>query len=138
MSHYQVVLDDLHVSTPQETEICPVPYRENTTFEEKFEQTRLAILRAKSMNDRTLQLAYAFYLGQLLEIHATGTQRTQYSLRLTAHYRNVTRRMYYLFEFLGIPQIMRTTRMTLTNVQMLTSKEYKTLVFESLNIFQQS
>ena len=67
MDYYQTILDDLMNGLPAEVNKYPVPYEEWMTFEDKFKVTRKALFRAKSTNNRLLQLVNAFYLGQLLE-----------------------------------------------------------------------
>ena len=139
MTHYQDILSDLNANSPQEIIVYPPSYEDNMLFEEKFIQTRKALFRAKSMSNRKLTLANAFYLGQLLEVEAeTERQREQYARQLTTHYRIVIKRLYYIFETLGVEQIMRTTETTLTAIRSLSSKEYEDLVLESLRIFNRN
>src|SRR6266480_1474894 len=68
MNHYQDILSDLNANSSQEIIEYPPPYETNMSIEEKFKQTRKALSRAKSMNNRILTLVNAYYLGQLLEI----------------------------------------------------------------------
>ena len=139
MNHYQDILSDLNANSPQEIIEYPPPYETNMSIEEKFKQTRKALSRAKSMNNRILTLVNAYYLGQLLEIETdTERQKEQYARQLTTHYRIVIKRLFYIFETLGVKQIMRTTRTTLTAIRSLSSKEYEDLVLESLRIFNRS
>ena len=67
MDYYQTILDNLMNGLPAEVNKYPVPYEEWMTFEDKFKVTRKVLSRAKSTNNRLLQLVNAFYLGQLLE-----------------------------------------------------------------------
>ena len=139
MNHYQDILSDLNANSPQEIIEYPPPYETNMSIEEKFKQTRKALSRAKSMNNRILTLVNAYYLGQLLEIETdTERQKEQYARQLTTHYRIVIKRLFYIFETLGVKQIMRTTRTTLTAIRSLSSKEYEDLVLESLRIFNRN
>src|SRR5438045_5677813 len=126
MDYYQTILDDLMNGLPAEVNEYPVPYEEWMTFKDKFKVTRKALFRAKSTNNRLLQLVNAFYLGQLLEEGAdSNDQRERYNRQLTVHYRIVAKRTYYLFEVSRVKQIMRTIKTTLTTIRMISSAKYE-------------
>ena len=137
MNNYRTILDDLSNILPVRVTTYSSLYEDYFTFEEKFMQTRKALTRAKNTNNRILQLANVFYLGQLLE---TGTEedRNHYASQLTGHYKILTKRTYYIFEIPGVSQIMRTTKTKLSTIRLLSSKEYEDLVLEASNIFQRS
>ncbi|CAB4496104.1 unnamed protein product [Rhizophagus irregularis] len=55
--------------------------------------------------------------------------------QLTPHYHITSQQIYYIFEALGVNQIMRTENTTLTLVRKLRQEKYQDLVMRSLEIF---
>ncbi|GET60682.1 hypothetical protein GLOIN_2v1780851 [Rhizophagus irregularis DAOM 181602=DAOM 197198] len=105
-------------------------------FEEKFRLMNEATERSKRVGDRVLWLVNLFYLGQLLERQTKDNkQRNYYRQQLTEHYRTIVTRMFYLFEYLGVEQIMRTIRITPTLLREVSQTEFQKLVTKALQIF---
>ena len=135
MDNFRTILGDLYQVLPTEPILCPVPFTRKMTFEEKFLNTLRALRRAKGLRNRILQLANAYYLGQLLEKGTESlTQRSYYAQKLSLHYRTAVVRTYYIFEPFGVTQIMRTENTSLTMIRQLGSQEFHDLVTESYNI----
>ena len=136
MGSYQVILEELRLRTPEEVISYPPPYNENANLNKKFESLTNAVERARRFGDRLLLLTNAYYLGQFLETNLeTKTLRSVYAQKLSTYYRTVAIRTYYIFEWLGVDQIMRTRRMSLTTVRELSHQEYLDLVTKALEIF---
>jgi hypothetical protein len=113
-----------------------LPYNSNATFEEKFNLTKQALLRAKRIQNQSLQLLNVYFLGQLLEREAeTFSQRGNYAQKLTTYYCIVFVRTYYLFEVFGTRKVMNATRTSLMAVRRLKSDEFWDLVLKALMIF---
>jgi hypothetical protein len=115
MDHYNLVLEDLGRTTPTNPTITPPFYREDDGPEERIKSLTRQMRRAKSNKNRVETLLIAWYIGQILEIHAdTPKKRSACLGHLTAHYAKAAVWTYYLFEFLGVEQIARTRYLTLT------------------------
>ena len=92
--------------------------------------------RSKRIGDRVLWLVNLFYLGQLLERQTKDNkQQSYYRQHLTEHYRTVVTRMFFLFKYLGVEQIMRMTRITPTLLREISQTEFQKLVTKALEIF---
>ena len=127
---------DLHQKTPNDLQDFPPPYDDRDNFEEKFLKIRRAYGRAKRSNGRVLQLINAYFLGKLLEKEAdTPLQRSYYAQQLSQHLYTVSVRLYYIFEFLGTKQILRSLRTNVTMIRQLSAAEYRSLVNEAFLIF---
>ncbi|CAB5199873.1 unnamed protein product [Rhizophagus irregularis] len=137
MTPYQRILEDLRKAHQSEYAIpYPKPYEDNMNFEEKFRLTNEAVERSKRIGDRILWLVNLFYLGQLLERQSKDNkQRSYYRQQLTEHFRIIVTRMFFLFEYLGVEQIMRTTQITPTMLREISQTEYQRLVTKALEIF---
>jgi hypothetical protein len=79
-------------------------------------------------------LTSIWYLGQLLEIECEEEERTSVWRKVTLHYGRLARKVYYIFEPLGVEQIARTRDTTLTKIHKLKQAEYQRLVEQSLAI----
>jgi hypothetical protein len=133
-SLYQSIYSDLH-----ETDTVLInsyqPYENTDEFAVKIQKTYRFLLRAKRLKNRIATLEFAFYIGQLLEAHATPSERTFHKNILSEHYLKICVRTYYIFEALGIEQIYRTRLTTTTIISRLSSTEYKELALLGSNIF---
>src|SRR3954447_11024180 len=139
MNHYQTLLEDLSNTLLFEINEYSAPYEEWLPFEEKFKLTKRALSRAKGMSNRILQLTNAFFLGRLLELETeSDEQRERYYWQLTVHFRTITKRMYYIFEFARVKQIMRTTGTTMSTIRLIIAEEYEDLIFIASNIFNRA
>lgn len=136
MTPYQRILEDLRVAQTSYVIPYPKPYEDNMNFEEKFRLTNEAAERSKRTGDRILWLVNLFYLGQLLERQTKDNkQRGYYRQQLTEHYRTIVTRMFFLFEYLGVEHIMRTTRITPTLLREINQTEFQKLAAKALEIF---
>ena len=137
--NFQVILEDLSQGPLQNILVIPPPYRNDNSFSEKFEITYKAVKRASRLNRRMLLLINAFYLGKLLESDIDSqTKRCTYSAKLSKYYLATAVRLYYLYEYLGLEHLMRSTKMTLTDIRQLSSEEYEALLVETTKIFNRS
>ncbi|CAB4388142.1 unnamed protein product [Rhizophagus irregularis] len=133
---HQKILEDLYQIFPIEVAPIMPPYDEDATMDSKFETLKEAIRRSKRLGDRRLHLVNAFFLGQFLEKKVkTNALRSHYTQQLTPHYRTTSQRVYYLFEALGVGQVMRSVNTTLTLIRKLNQEEYQDLVVRSMEIF---
>lgn len=133
---YRIVLDDLTRASDTDIDVIPPPYGDDVPFDDKFKATLRAINRATRINNRSLLLLNAYYMGKLLEDSEESlTKRSYYLSKLSQYYRIVSIRLYYLYEYLGPKHILSTIGTSLTNIRNLSSAEYTNLVTIALNIF---
>ncbi|CAB4396308.1 unnamed protein product [Rhizophagus irregularis] len=132
----QLILEDL-LQNEEECEIeYGPPYNYSLPFKEKFNLTLQALLRAKRLQNRSLQLLNAYFLGQLLEREIESlSQRSFYAQSLTTYYRITSIRTFYLFEVFGTKKIMSVTRTSLMMIRKLKSHEFQDLVLKASMIF---
>ena len=135
MTCYNTILQDLQLEEPQAPVVTPPLYNMNSTPLEKVKTLDRQLRRAKRLHNRKEMLSIAWYLGQVIEAQTESpAQRTLCLNALTKHYRIVTVKTYYLFEFIGIEQIERTKDTTLTMIRRLKQKEYNQLRNEAITI----
>src|SRR5215212_5800344 len=105
-------------------------------FDRKFDLTLKALLRAKRLQNRTLQLLGAYFLGQLLETQTeSSTHRGSYMCKLSPYYQVVVVRTYYIFEVFGAKKVMSTLRTSLTTIRRLKRDEFQDLILQASTIF---
>jgi hypothetical protein len=135
-TYYQIVLDDLSADVDEQEEEYMPPYDISATFQDKFNQTLKAISRAKRLQNRSLQLLNAYFLGQLLEKEAESlSQRGYYAQKLSQYYRITAIRTYYIFEVFSTRKIMKSLRTSLTTIRRLNAREFQDLVVRATIIF---
>ena len=105
------------------------------TLEMKFTMVKRMFLRAKQIHNRILMTTNAFYLGKLIETIEDPATQTIYSNKISEYYYRTVVCLYYLFEFLGPDQIVRTHYTTLKMVERLTVIEYNALIEKATDIF---
>ena len=73
-------------------------------------------------------MAYAYYLGELLENTTDHVQQSYLSKQLSKYHLSVCRRTFGLFEKFGIEQIWRTKHTTLTMISKLKFSDYQLII----------
>lgn len=112
------------------------PYTNDLELKEKFEVTLRALFQAKRLQNRSLQLAFAYYLGELLEeVMDPLVERAYYAKKLTTYYRITSIRAYFLFKPFGVSKIASSTSTSLTTLRKITTGEYQDLILRSTLIF---
>jgi hypothetical protein len=133
---YQNVLHDLLLPIEEQDFNYVPPYSDGSTLDEKFNATIRSLFQAKRLQNRSLQLLYAYYLGQILEEQTNPiVKRTYYAQQLTSYYRITAVRVYYLFKPFGPMKVMNSTRTSLTIIRKLKTEEFQDLVLRSSLIF---
>ena len=134
MTAYELILEDLQEENPINPSVTPPFYFEDTSTVQKLKTLNRQLRRAKSLSNRTEILISLWYIGSILETQATTAERTLCLRELTGHYATTAKRIYYLFEPLGVQQIMRTKNMTVTMVYKLSKTQHINLVEEAMTI----
>jgi len=134
MTNYQLILEDLQEESPQNPSVIPPFYLDDMSTVQKLKTLNRQLRRAKSLSNRMETLLSLWYIRSILETQVTTAERTLCLRELTGHYATTSKRIYYLFEPLGVQQIMRTKHMTVTMVYKLTKAQHIKLVEEALTI----
>ena len=111
MRKFTIILEDLTEVKPLEIKVIPPPYDETIDLIDQVRQAYRVLQRSIRTGNRIEILMNAFYLGKALE--ASSYSRAQLAFcrsLLTEHFKVMATRTYYIFEFLGPEQIMRTKR----------------------------
>ena len=104
--------------------VTPRPTDKSQELQERVMKTYKKLLRAR--NTRKQQLAYAYYLGELLEQYPE--ERRISKRKLSAYYYRVSIRTYNIFVELGVDQIFRTDVTTLSKIDSLSNLDYQALI----------
>lgn len=132
-NYFQNILADLNRTLPEFPYALPPPYGEEDSNEVKVQTLLRQMRRAKNLNNRKELLLALWYIGQLVEVYTT-TDRARCVSLLTPYYQKVALRIYYLFEHLGVEQIMRIQTMTITMVARMSHADYVRLLEEAVTI----
>ena len=73
-----------------------------------------------------------WYIGEIIETLVDEKERGLYIRELTDHYYKLIKRVYYLYEVIGLDQIGRTQRTTVTKIAKLSQNEHQQLVQQAL------
>jgi hypothetical protein len=135
MRKFTIILEDLTEVEPLEIEVIPPPYDETMDLIDQVRQAYRVLQRSIRLGNRTEVLMNAFYLGKALEANSySRAQQTFCKSLLTEHFKVMATRTYYIFEFLGPIQIMRTKKTTASMIRTLTAKDFKKLVMEATRL----
>ncbi|GET03435.1 hypothetical protein GLOIN_2v1780851 [Rhizophagus clarus] len=133
---YQDVLQDLLILNEGHTVGYIPPYSDSMELEEKFNVTLRALFHAKQLQNWSLQLFCAYFLGKILEEEADPlSKQAYYAQRLMTYYRITSVWAYFLFKPFGPTKIMNLARTSLTTLRNLSTEEFQDLVTKSSLIF---
>lgn len=126
--NYELVKEDLLQTLPTET-LPVIPLHDKTqSFEQQIRFLLKQLRRAKSTNNRKETLLNAWYIGEIIETRMeTPLERSLCLKLLSPYYQKVAIRTFYIFEFLGTSQIIRSQRTTLTMISRLNQVQYSSL-----------
>lgn len=135
MSNLNKIREDLQRDVPRDAVTLLPCYNANDTVVTKAKTLYRQLRRAKSTNNRLGLLMNIYYLGELLEVHAsTPAERALCVRKITRYYKTVAVRTYYLFEALGVKQLFGSRRTTTTMIANLTNDEFQELLQEAITI----
>lgn len=134
-NNFQLILDDLNQNEPSYVSIVPPFYDQDATPIRKIYALNRQLRRARSLNNRIEMINTAWYIGQVLETTTeSSAQRTECMNHLSAYYRKVAIKVYYLYEMIGNEQIARSKHVTLAMIFSLSKKNHLRLVEEAATI----
>jgi len=125
--NFCLVLDDLIAEGPQSLSFPNPPYLDTDAYEKKFQKVYTKLLRYVAKKHRHMVLAYAYYLGQLLEDKSIPRSKRMQSQRsITTYYSFATRRVYQIYKHNPV-QILYTKETTLKHIQLLHKEDFEVL-----------
>ena len=135
MDNHNIIKDDLQQQLPiSPPSVIPL-HNKDEDFEQQIKFLLKQIRRAKSTNNRKEMLLNAWYIGEIVEtIVETPLQRSLCTKLLSPYYQKVSVRTFYIFEFLGTSQIVRSQGTTLTMISKLNQAQYRSLQQEAATI----
>jgi hypothetical protein len=134
MTTYELILEDLRQEYPQNPTVLPPFYLNEQLPWEKIKALNRQHRRAKSLTNRMEMILTLWYIGEILEVQVSPAERTRCLKELSEYYAKLSRKIYYLFEALGVEQIARTQHITPTKVHTLSKRLHLQLVEEAMSI----
>ena len=129
---YQIILQNLQLKIPVNPSITPLFYTDTDNYLDKIRNLKRQYRRAKSLNNRKEMLYVLWYIGEIIETQVDERERGLCIRELTDHYYKLIKRVYYLYEVIGLDQIGRTQRTTVTKIAKLSQNEHQQLVQQAL------
>lgn len=134
MAYYQQILEDLKRDQPQHPSVVPSFYLETESPVQQVRSLKKQYRRAKSLGNRKELLYVLWYIGELIETKVDGLDRALCLKEFSLHYYRLVKKVYYLYEFLGIEQIGRTQSTTVTKISKLSKSQHQNLVEEAITL----
>ena len=129
---YQIILQDLQFEILVNPSIILPFYTDTDNYLDKIRNLKRQYRRAKSLNNRKEMLYVLWYIGEIIETQVDERERGLCIRELTDHYYKLIKRVYYLYEVIGLDQIGRTQRTTVTKIAKLSQNEHQQLVQQAL------
>src|ERR1051326_9198584 len=107
-SRFNQMVDDLKRKAPENPIVLENSFNAELTIDRNVQQIYRHLLRSIRTGDRILSLVNAYYIGEILEVTALPHERTSIRRILTLHYVDAVRRLYNVYEPLGVEQLYRT------------------------------
>ena len=125
--NYIDVLGDLVEPFPFQVPSIENPYGETQDEKTKIQVTYQCLKRFKRLKNRKQLLLMFFFLGQLLA-ETSLSKRELSNLKISKHTRRVALRLFHLYEWVGGEQILRSTKLNVRKLLLLSQPEYEQLV----------
>lgn len=130
---YQIILEDLRNCIPERPTV-PTFFRLNEDWISQLKSLKKQYRRAKSLGNRKELLYTLWYMGELIDTQTEQCDQARCIVELTRYYYELAKKVFYLFEFIGIEQIGRTITMKVSHVARLTKPQLNSLIEESVVI----
>ena len=128
--NYIDILGDLVESFPLHVPSIEMPYDETQGEEVKIQATCKRLKRVKHRKNRKQLLVTFFLLGRLLDETSLSTRELS-NLGISKHTRRVALRLFHLYEWVGEEQILRSTKLNIRKLLLLSQPEYEQLIEDS-------
>ena len=129
--NYVNILGDLIESFPLHVPSIEMPYDETQDEKAKIQATYKRLKRViKHRKNRKQLLITFFLLGQLLDETSLSTRELS-NLSVSKHTRRVALRLFHLYEWVGGEQILRSTKLNVRKLLLLSLPEYEQLIEDS-------
>ena len=128
--NYVDILGDLVEPLPLQIPSIVKPYNEDHDEKTKIQATSKSLKRAKHRKNRKQLLLMFFLLGQLLDETSLSTCELS-NLKISKHTRRVALRLFHLYEWIGCEQILRSTKLNVRKLLLLSQPEYEQLIEDS-------
>ena len=128
--NYIDVLGDIVEPFPLQVPSIEIPYDEAYDEKTKIQATHKCLKRVKHRKNRKQLLFMFFLLGQLL--NETSLSPCELSnLKVSKHTRRVALRLFHLYEWVGGEQILRSIKLNVRKLLLLSQPEYEQLIEDS-------
>ena len=108
-TNYNKIYDDLYETDPTLPMIMPIPYDENLGLVKNVETIYQYLIRTLKRGERISALVNAYYLMSVINNRSSSNlERALCCSKLSQYYLVSCKRIYDIFEPLGIEQIYRT------------------------------
>src|SRR5260363_62782 len=128
ISLVQCIQLDQNILEPINVTPAPCLFTKNQNNVERITATYYHLMRARRRGDRIESLAYAYYLGSILDVMSESQRRSIQGI-VSHYYSGTALRIYYIFERYGVEQVYRTTYTSLARVHRLTDAKYRSLLW---------
>lgn len=138
MRKYTIIRQDLDEILINEDITITPPFDDNMDLLTKVSITYQMLQRTTQLGERIPTLLNAYHLGKLLVMDITERSLRIYAKSmLTEHFRVMSLRTYYIFELIGIEQILRTVNTTASMIRTLKASDFKKLRREAAELSMQ-
>ena len=135
MDNYKTIKRDLLLPLTDESPLVVKFHDETESPTQQIKFLLKQLRQAKSTNNRIEMLLNVWYIGTIVEtIVETPLERSLCMKLLSPYYQKVAIRAFYIFEFLGTAQIVRSRETTLTMISRLGLTQYRMLQQEAATI----
>src|SRR3954447_455969 len=134
MITYELILENLQQEYSRNPTVLPPFYLNEQLPWEKIKALNRQHRRAKSLTNRVEMILTLWYIGEVLEVQVSSAERTRCLKELSEYYAKLARKVYYLFEAIGVEQIVRTQHITPIRVHALSKRQHLQLVKEAMSI----
>jgi hypothetical protein len=128
--NYIDILGDIVEPLPLRIPSIVKPYNEDHDEKTKIQATSKCLKRVKHRKNRKQLLIMFFLLGQLLDETSLSTRELS-NLNISKHTRRVALRLFHLYEWVGGEQILRSTKLNVRKLLLLSPPEYEQLIEDS-------
>ena len=125
--NYIDILSDLIEPSPLQVPSINIPYNESNDLNERIYSVRQRLKQAIRLQNRKQTLVMFFLLGQLINQNDLSVKKVE-EFSITKHQRRVALRVFHLYKYVGMEQILRSTTANVRKILNLKQFEYEQLI----------